>query len=471
MQTTFGSATRGRPRERSAGQPSAGTRVLVLSDDSARCRRQVQALEGGGYAVALARSTAVLEATDAEVVLCGAAGPSALAFCRRAAQARPDVPVIVLDERSPVEFALEAMRAGAYDFLTSPLDDRVLLFAVAGAVDHRRAFRGRPPVEPRADEGPGVGLLGESPAMRALRRSVARVAPTNATVLLLGESGTGKEVVASALHRGSLRASGPFVPINCAALPAALLESELFGHAKGAFTGATAAKQGLFEEASGGTLFLDEIGDLPLPLQPKLLRALQERCIRPVGGGREIPVDVRLVAATNRDLRRLVDEHRFREDLFYRLSVVEIELPPLRRRGQDVLLFANHCLERLAGRMKRAPLRLAPAVAQAMLSHDWPGNVRELENCVERAVALAQGSLIELEDLPESMSRTPPTRDLEVAGGERGLISLEETERRHVLHVLEAVGGNKSLAAQVLGVDRKTLYRKLALYGAGSAGH
>ncbi|MBI3205873.1 MAG: sigma-54-dependent Fis family transcriptional regulator [Myxococcales bacterium] len=470
MQTT--SATSGNQGERAAGRATANARVLVLSDDSGRARRQVEALEGGGYAVALARSTAVLDATDAEVVLCGAGGPRALAFCRRAAQARPDVPVIVLDERSPVEFALEAMRAGAYDFLTSPLDDRVLLFAVAGAVDYRRAShdRNRPPVEPGADEGPGVGLLGESPAMRALRRSVERVSPTNATVLLLGESGTGKEVVASALHRGSLRASGPFVPINCAALPAALLESELFGHAKGAFTGATSAKQGLFVEASGGTLFLDEIGDLPLALQPKLLRALQERCVRPVGGGREIPVDVRLVAATNRDLRRLVDEQRFREDLFYRLSVVEIDLPPLRRRGQDVLLFANHCLERLAGRMKREPLRLAPAVAQAMLTHDWPGNVRELENCVERAVALAQGSLIELEDLPESVRRAPPTRDPDVAGGDRGLISLEETERRHVLHVLEAVGGNKSLAAQVLGVDRKTLYRKLALYGAGSAG-
>jgi two-component system response regulator HydG len=290
---------------------------------------------------------------------------------------------------------------------------------------------------------------------------VARVAPSDASVLIHGETGTGKELVARAIHTRSARKAGPFVAINCAAVPANLIESELFGHARGAFTDAKAARAGLFVEADGGTFFLDEIGEMPLEVQPKLLRALQERKVRPVGSNAEVPFDARIVAATNRDLEIEVEQRRFREDLYYRINVVKIELPPLRERGADVLAIAEHMLRRISnGRT----LRLSPQAAERLMAYDWPGNVRELENCMERAVALARFDQIAVDDLPEKVRSFRSDRVVVSADDASELVTLDELERRYVRRVLKMLGGNKSRAAQILGLDRRTLYRKLERY-------
>jgi two-component system response regulator HydG len=294
---------------------------------------------------------------------------------------------------------------------------------------------------------------------------VERIADSDASVLITGESGTGKEVVARALHRGGRRKDGPFVAINCAALPETLLESELFGHERGAFTDARAARSGLFVQANGGTLFLDEIGELPLPLQPKLLRALQERVVRPLGGEREIPFDVRLVAATNRDLDTAVHDGRFREDLYFRVNVIHVPLPPLRARGGDILLLAQTFVGAYGARSGKQVTGLSPQAAERLLAYAWPGNVRELENCIERAIALAQHDQILPDDLPEKIRDYRRSHVLVASDDPAELVPLEEVERRYILRVLEAVGGNKSQAAQVLGLGRKTLYRKLEEYG------
>jgi two-component system response regulator AtoC len=290
---------------------------------------------------------------------------------------------------------------------------------------------------------------------------VTRVADTETTVLITGESGTGKELVAKALHTKSGRRDGPFVAINCAAMPENLLESELFGHVKGAFTDARTARPGLFIRASKGTLFLDEIGEMPAGMQAKLLRALQERTVRPVGGDQEQPFDTRILAATNRDLETEVEERRFREDLFYRINVVRTHVPPLRARGGDILLLAQHFLERYANQSRRAVLGMTSAAADKLLQYPWPGNVRELQNCIERAVALAQFDQIGVDDLPEKIRDYKTVRINIESNDPAELLPMEEVERRYILKVLEAVGGNKTLAAQVLGFDRRTLYRKL----------
>ncbi|MCI0570766.1 MAG: sigma-54 dependent transcriptional regulator [Myxococcaceae bacterium] len=309
-------------------------------------------------------------------------------------------------------------------------------------------------------------LLGNSAPMREVDALLDRVATSDVSVLITGESGTGKELVARALHQRSRRRDGPLVAVNCSALPEALLETELFGHVKGAFTNAHVHRPGLFAEAKGGTLFLDEVGELPLGLQPKLLRALQERRVRPVGASAEVPVDVRIVSATNVDLKRAVRERRFREDLYFRLNVLHIPLPPLRERGQDVLLLALRFLSQAARAMGRAVPTLSPEVARKLRAHDWPGNVRELQNCMERALLLCGGDILEVRDLPEPMR---PAVRREVGSPAPAAVSsfptLAEVEKRHILTVPEAVGGNKSTAAQLLGVDRRTLYRKLATYG------
>ncbi len=294
-------------------------------------------------------------------------------------------------------------------------------------------------------------------------------------MLVTGESGTGKELVAKALHARSARSDGPFVAINCAAMPESLLESELFGHVRGAFTDARVARPGLFVKATGGTLLLDEIGEMPAGMQAKLLRALQERTVRPVGGDQEQPFDARIIAATNRDLETEVEERRFREDLFYRINVVRIHVPPLRARGSDILLLAQHFLERYAAQSRRPVVGMTSAAADKLLSYGWPGNVRELQNCIERAVALAQFDHVGLDDLPEKI-RDYKTARIDVESNDPAeLLPMEEVERRYIAKVLDAVGGNKTLAAQVLGFDRRTLYRKLererdaGVSGAGAA--
>jgi DNA-binding NtrC family response regulator len=357
-----------------------------------------------------------------------------------------------------IQTAVEAIRAGAYDFITKPFDLSVLAIALDRAIAHRALKLEVDRLRLAAQESVGE-LLGKSEPMRRVLDLVGRAAASEATVLITGESGTGKELVARALHRGSGRAAGPFLPINCSALPEPLLESELFGHVRGAFTDARGDRAGLLVRASGGTLFLDEIGDMPLGMQVKLLRALQERTIRPVGGDREIPIDVRVVAATHRDLEAEIQAGRFRHDLFFRINVIEIAVPPLRVRGADVLLLAETFLARAAARTKREGMRLSHAVAERLREHDWPGNVRELENAIERAVALARTDQIALEDLPSRLRRTNTSTPIAEAEGE--LVTLEEMERRYILRVLRAVNGNRTMAAQTLGLDRSTLYRKL----------
>jgi len=294
-----------------------------------------------------------------------------------------------------------------------------------------------------------------------LRELVQRVAATEVGVLLLGESGTGKEVVAQAIHRQSARSIGPFVPVNCAALPDNLLESELFGRVRGAFTDARKSRRGLFLEANGGTLFLDEIGELPLAMQPKLLRALQERVVRPVGSDEAVPFDTRVIAATNRNLLEAIGQGTFREDLYYRLNVVQIDLPPLKARGNDILLLAQSFIERFAERHKSPVRGLAPDAAEKLLQHPWPGNVRELMNAVERAVALSRDKLLALSDLPERVREAEKVRIDVTADDPEELLTLEELERRYIVRVLETTAGNKTQAARILGVDRKTLFRKL----------
>jgi two-component system response regulator HydG len=369
-----------------------------------------------------------------------------------------------------MDAAVAAMRAGAYDFITKPAELDALDLALSRAVQHRALREEVKRLRRVVADGDGSrDALGESPEMRSLHALVARVAPVDASVVVTGETGTGKEVVARLLHSQSTRSNGPFVAINCAALPAQLLESELFGHERGAFTDAKARRTGLFVQAHGGTIFLDEIGALPLELQPKLLRALEERVVRPVGGNAEVAFDARLVAATNEDLETAIEAGRFREDLYFRLNVIHIPLPPLRVRGNDVLLLAQQFIDRYASRLGKRVGGLTSAAAEKLLAYAWPGNVRELQNCIERAVALTQYESLTVDDLPEKVRSYESARlvvDLDHPGE---FVPMAEIERRYVLRVLAAVSGNKAEAARILGLDRKTLYRKLERYGSGAS--
>jgi len=308
-------------------------------------------------------------------------------------------------------------------------------------------------------------LLGTSDAMRPVTEMIARIADSDPTVLITGETGTGKELVARAIHRRGRRANAPLVTINCAALPETLLESELFGHVRGAFTDARSDRRGLMAEAHGGTLFLDEVGEMPHSMQAKLLRALETRSVRPVGSSSEVPFDVRLLAATNRDLPGLIESGAFREDLYYRINVVQLDLPPLRRRGGDVLLLAQSFLEQFARQYHKGVSRLSAGAAERLVNYAWPGNVRELRNGIERAVALAQYQELVVEDLPPQIREYRPTHVLVAADDPAELATLADVERRYIERVLEAVHGNKRQAARILGLDRVTLYRRLERYG------
>ena len=453
---------------------SAG-RVLVVDDDRAMCEMLATGLSRRGFAVAFrtggAEAIALLRAEDFDVIVTdlNMRDVGGLDLCAHVQANRPDLPVLVLTAFGSLDTAVGAIRAGAYDFLTKPVELDALALAIERAARHRElqeeVRRLRRAV---ADASRFEELLGKSEALRKTYDIIDRVAPTDATVLVTGESGTGKELAARAIHKRSRRAAGPFVALNCSALPEALLESELFGHARGAFTDAREARQGLLLHATGGTLFLDEIGDLPPGVQPKLLRALQERRVRPVGGNAEVAFDVRIIAATNRDLEADVREKRFREDLYFRVNVVHVELPPLRARGSsDVLLLAQHFMERFAAQHGKPVRGIAEKAAELLIRYHWPGNVRELSNVIERAVALARFDRIGPDDLPDKIreARRSLGTSLIVSDDPAELVPIDEIERRYILHVVEALGGNKSLAAQVLGLDRRTLYRKLEKYG------
>jgi two-component system response regulator HydG len=429
-------------------------------------------LRSEGYEVSSSRNAReALEAArsfEPHVVLTdlNMGGTSGLELCTAISEQWPDIPVVVITAFGSMETAILAMRAGAYDFITKPFDIEALALAIARAVQHHQlkseVKRLRAAV---GQAGWGDDLIGTSVPMLELRALLERVAHTDTTVLVTGETGTGKEVVARVLHQHGKRRNGPFVAVNCSALPEALLESTLFGHVRGAFTDARQARQGLFLEAHGGTLFLDEIGEMPAGLQPKLLRALEARCVRAVGADSETPFDTRIIAATNRDLDDAVQEGRFREDLYYRLNVLHVALPPLRSRGGDVIALAQHFLVQFARQSERPVLGISEAAARRLAAYPWPGNVRELRNSIERAVALTRFDHIAADDLPDRIKNFEP-RHVLVAGDDlEEMAPLEEVERRYILRVLQAAGGNKSLAAQRLGVSRRTLYRKLGEYG------
>jgi DNA-binding NtrC family response regulator len=371
----------------------------------------------------------------------------------------PDTPVILVTAFGNVDGAVEAIRRGAFDYVSKPYDVDAVALTVSRAIDQRNLVAENQALRRQLrDKYRLENAVGRSEAMLQVFKTAARVAASDATVLILGESGTGKELVARAIHDASPRSAGPFVPVDCGAIAEGVLESELFGHVKGAFTGAQAARRGLFEEAVGGTLFLDEIGDVGPGLQARLLRALQEGTIRRVGANEAIPVDVRVVAATNKDLEATVRAGRFREDLFYRLNVVTLRIPPLRERREDVPLLAEHFAAK-HGRGEGAAI--SPDVRELLQAYDWPGNVRELENVIARALALNPSGVVVPADLPDRLrgAAAEPAKGLPLPQGLRP--TLDELSRRYVALVLSECGGNKTRAAEQLGIDRKTLYRIL----------
>lgn len=384
----------------------------------------------------------------------------------------PSLPVILMTAYSSVQTAVEALRIGAYDYLIKPLDFDALKNTLGHAIEHSRLSVENRELRRQLTETPrNTEILGRSKAISDLRAMISTVAPTDATVLVTGESGTGKELVARALHAESPRAQKPIVTVNCAALAENLLESELFGHERGAFTGADRRREGRFKQADGGTLFLDEIGEMPIGLQAKLLRALQQGEIQRLGSDRSEHVDVRVIAATNRDLRKEVADHNFREDLYFRLNVITIEIPPLRRRTDDIPLLAAHFLSHFEERNRKSIKGFSPQAMDQMLHYSWPGNVRELQNAVERAVILCTGDLITEKELPFSISEEElveaKAREKQDSGSSLAGLPLEAVERKAIEETLKMTKDNKSEAARTLGITRATLHNKMRKYDIG----
>jgi two-component system, NtrC family, response regulator AtoC len=446
-------------------------RVLIVDDEEDIRELVGQGIELRRFSVATVDSAEaaldLLQSKEFDAVLTDLqmTGMDGLELGKRVIENR-SIPVVLLTGKANMDAAIGAVRAGLDDFLQKPVDIDHLALVLERAIERRKLQAEVKRLREEIGESHGrfADMIGESRSMRELQELIARVAPAQVSVLITGESGTGKELVARAIHDRSPRANGPFVAINCAAMPSTLLESELFGHMRGAFTDAVAAKRGLLVQASGGTIFLDEIGDMAVEMQAKLLRSLQEKKVRPVGGNDEISFDARIIAATNRELEEDIEEGRFREDLYYRINVVHLPVPPLRGRGNDILMLAQHFIQRAAKRTGRNVQGLSGAAGQKLMSYDWPGNVRELENCIERAVTLTQFQQLTPDDLPEKVRRYEPTStEPEDVLGE--LLSVEELERRHIIRVLKAVDGNKTRASKILGFDRRTLYRKLERYG------
>jgi DNA-binding NtrC family response regulator len=458
---------------------SAPLHVVVVDDEPDVCEVMRHVLEKEGYAVTTGttarRALEIVATSGCDLVLADVAMPETdgITLCQELSGIHPGLPMMLVTGRADVATLAKALRVGVRDFLPKPLDMTALLSSVARIIGHPTDARISTALPEQVlgskSELKLASLLGESGGMRQLRKLITDLADSLASVVIQGETGTGKEIIAQALHATSRLSGGPFVAVNCAAMPAGLLESELFGHARGAFTDAKTATRGLLIQANGGTLLLDEIAELPLALQPKLLRALQERTVRPVGEHREIAFNCRVIAAASQNLELEVKAKRFREDLYYRLEVVRIVVPPLRARGEDVLLLARHFLKRFTGG-SRGAVTLSEAAKTKLLAYNWPGNVRELENCMQRALALARQDELAVTDLPERIQffehdSVEPLAD--AAGIESGG-SLFEAERSHVLRTVQQLNGNKTRAAALLGIDRRTLYRRLRLYAAGN---
>lgn len=455
--------------------PNAAPHIVVIDDDREMRELLKDFFSGRGFRVtefstakdALARfESPAAEDDDVQLIISdiNMPGISGLDFAARMRRLHNKIPIILITAFGSIETAIEAIRNGAYDYIVKPFKLDELSVTVDRALEFHHLKRENTILREGLRQAHSfAGIIGKSPSMQEVFDLIKRVAPASANVLITGESGTGKERVARAIHDLGPRAKKPFVAINCTAIPDTLLESELFGHAKGSFTGAIQRKRGLFEEADGGTIFLDEIGDMAMNLQAKLLRVIQDKKIRAVGENVDRPIDVRIVAATHKDLKLAIKNGTFREDLYYRLAVIPIVLPPLRHRREDIPLLAEHFLRKYAAE-NGSPVRGFTKEAMAkMMSFPWEGNVRELENLVERGVVLAKGEWIEASDLP---SVGPVDESEEVfAGAAQKLVPLEELEKRYIRFVLEKTGGKKEKAAQILGISRRTLYRKEREFG------
>lgn len=445
-------------------------RLMVVEDDHAALDLLREELDDAGHDVTACASAeeamACLSQADIDLIITDVRLPglSGMELLTQLRQHDRATGVIVITAFGTIEQAVEALKFGADDFLTKPLDLDAVHDSIFRVLERRRHASGQP-----GDAAPGPrdfhGIIGESDVMQRLFHDVSRLADSDAAILLQGESGTGKELLARAIHAESPRAEGPFVAVNCASVPAELMESEFFGHAKGAFTGAHEARVGLFQSAGGGSLFLDEIGEMSPELQAKLLRALQEKRIRPVGGEREKAVDVRIIAATHCNLEDAIERGGFRSDLFYRLETFSLHVPPLRERHGDLQRLIDALIDKHAQAQDKPIERIEPEALEALLGYAYPGNVRELENAIMRAVTLAEDGELRHEGLPERLRRHPPTRQLATShplpGEEAAWPRLEDVERRYIRKVLEATGGNKRRTAEILGIGRKTLYRRL----------
>mgnify|MGYP005832602581 CR=1 FL=1 len=462
--------------------PHRQARILVADDELSmrefleimlsRAGYEVVCAADAGQAVSLARQGGFdLVITDIRMP-----GGGGLEVLRSVKEHSPETVVIMISAFASAETAVEAMKQGAYDYIPKPFNVDEVGLIIRNALERRELERENRRLRRELRENPGLsGLVGASPQMQRVYDLIRRAAPTESNVLITGESGTGKELVARALHSGSPRAGKPFVTVNCAGIPETLMESELFGHRKGAFTGALANKPGLFEEAHGGTIFLDEVGELPLSLQAKLLRVVQERRFRAVGGSEDVAVDVRIISATNKDLERAVIEHQFREDLFYRLNVINIHVPPLRERREDIPLLAAHFAEKCSRRLGKEVSALSPFALEMLSGYDFPGNVRELENIIERSVALEGSRIV----MPESLALSQHRRQERASGGadiafpaENFCLDtlIEAIERDLIGRALAEAAGSKAKAAGLLGISLRSLRYRLDKYGLGGGG-
>src|SRR6516164_5709531 len=453
-------------------EPANFLNLLIIDDERSireACREVAQSLGFSAYVADSAEQAYRLldmQSFDAVLLDLRLPGTGGLDALRRIKERRPDAAVIVVTGYGTVQSAVQAMKNGAYDYVTKPfsVDElKLLLDRVAGHLklkSENRMLREKV----KSKQGFG-GIVGRAPEMEKLYRIIAKAANSIHPVLILGESGTGKELVARSIHYSGPFRDKPFIPVDCGSLVPSLIESELFGYVKGAFTGAVRAKDGLMAAAEGGTIFLDEVGELPVDLQAKLLRALQEKEIRPVGGTRAIPINVRILAATNRDLEAAVQRGTFRRDLYFRLNVLTLRVPPLRERKQDIPLLAGHILERVA-RTTGVQRNISDDALKLMLNYEWPGNVRELENCLERACALTSGPTIHIADLPTALQNLHTLSPVvPVSFESNGISPLADLEKRAILHAITALNGDKLEAARQLGIGKTTLYRKLKEYG------
>jgi DNA-binding NtrC family response regulator len=442
--------------------------ILVVDDDAAMTSAVCEVLRQSGYLALSAQSGSEAleivkrERPDLLISDLRMTEMSGHQLQQELQTVAPDLPVVIITAFGTIESAVESMKLGARDFITKPFSNKELLLVVSRALENRRLRQEVKQLRVELARSYGLpNIIGADPKMAAVLEIVERVADTPATILIMGESGTGKDLLARALHFSSQRREGPFIPINCVAIPENLIESELFGYARGAFTDARQAKTGLFIAARGGTLFLDEIGEMPLPLQSKMLRAIEDKKIRPLGATEEIPVDVRIVAATNANLEKALDEGRFRSDLYYRLSTVTLMVPPLRDRPADIPLLIRHFLLRASAEAGRPVPEIEAQAMERLLRYRWPGNARELQNAIQRGVILARDNILTVRELPPKVAGLDlsPARMLGEAVDKR--ISLDQLERDYIRAVVDAVEGNKTEAANILQIDRKTLYRKL----------